>query len=404
MLSFFSTYTLVNVVFPLGRERREAYRIILLFGVISLLGDIIYEGARGIIAPYMRSLGASPEIVGLVTGIADILSYGVRLPAGIYADITGRYWGFTFAGYGLLISIPLMALGGTWVLIAILYLFERMGKGLRSPARDVLLSVPSTKVGTAKGFALHEVLDQVGAVLGPLILASILYLTLSYSMSFASLAIPYALLMGTLVITRGIYVKTIRITIKKNVRHGFQALNLRPLGKNFILYMMAIAFWGLGFISYEIFSYFVKDYIPDYEILILYSIAMLVDALGAVLISFTYEKWGFLTLITLPIVSSILPFTATIGLRLYVYLTAGLIGIVIGITETIVRASIADMIPIEYRGTAYGIFNITLGFSLLIGKVITAKIFKTYLLPYYVIILQTLSLIFIVITYIKLRK
>ncbi|HDN75976.1 MAG TPA: hypothetical protein ENG05_02480 [Acidilobales archaeon] len=131
---------------------------------------------------------------------------------------------------------------------------------------------------------------------------------------------------------------------------------------------------------------------------------MLIDALGAVLISFTYERWGFLTLITLPVVSSILPFTATIGLRLYIYLTAGLIGIVIGITETIVRASIADMIPIGYRGTAYGVFNITLGFSLLVGKVITAKIFKTYLLPYYVIILQALSLTLIIITYIKLRK
>lgn len=83
----------------------------------------------------------------------------------------------------------------------------------------------------------------------------------------------------------------------------------------------------------------------------------------------------------------LIPFVAVTLIKRYIYATAILIGMAMGITETIMRALIADMIPIEVRGTAYGIFNLVLGFSLLVGKVVTAVLFLTPILPFYAILL-----------------
>ena len=136
---------------------------IILLGIVSLLGDITYQGARSVIGPYLATLGASYSVVGLVAGIGEFIGYALRIASGYLVDRTNAYWILTFIGYGLLLSIPLLAFSGYWQLAALFIILERIGKALRSPARDTMLSYASKRVGRGWGFAVHEALDQVGA-------------------------------------------------------------------------------------------------------------------------------------------------------------------------------------------------------------------------------------------------
>ena len=157
--------------------QRRALGLIILFGLVSLFGDIAYEGARSINGPYLKLLAVNATTLGLIAGLGEFLGYALRLISGYISDRTKAYWFFTFLGYGLLISVPLLSLAGVWQVAALLIILERIGKALRSPARDTILSQASAQIGTGFGFGLHEAMDQIGAIAGPLIFASLFMFT-----------------------------------------------------------------------------------------------------------------------------------------------------------------------------------------------------------------------------------
>ena len=90
--------------------RKKAFSLIIFFGLVSLLGDIIYEGARSVNGPYLKTLGANAALVGLIAGLGEFIGYGIRFISGYFSDKTRAYWLFAFLGYGMLIAVPLMAL------------------------------------------------------------------------------------------------------------------------------------------------------------------------------------------------------------------------------------------------------------------------------------------------------
>jgi len=169
-----------------------AYKAIILFGIVSLLGDVIYEGCRGLVPDYLKFLGATAFIVGVIGGLGEFIGYSVRLVSGFLADTMKSYWLFIFLGYGLLASIPLLGFSSTWQVAAVFVLLERLGKALRTPSRDIILSVIGKEVGTGKTFGIHELLDQIGAIVGPAIVAvSMLTSSNDYRLTFLILLLPY---------------------------------------------------------------------------------------------------------------------------------------------------------------------------------------------------------------------
>ncbi len=154
-----------------GLSKRSALTFVILLGVVSMFGDIVYEGARSITGPYLAVLGASAAAVGIVAGFGELVGYGLRLVSGYISDRTQRYWPITLLGYGLtVVAVPLLAVAGRWELAALLIILERTGKGIRTPARDAMLSHATTQMGRGWGFGLHEALDQVGATIGAMAL------------------------------------------------------------------------------------------------------------------------------------------------------------------------------------------------------------------------------------------
>jgi len=372
---------------------------IILLGIVSLFGDVTYEGARSVTGPYLATLGASASIVGLIAGIGEFGGYALRLASGYLADRTKAYWLFTFIGYGLILSIPLVAFAGDWQLAAVLIILERVGKAIRSPARDTMISYATKKVGRGWGFAVHEALDQVGAIIGPLIFFFIFFLGGNYREGFTILWIPALLTMAVLVIAR----KKVPSPQKLEAPGEESKQGDRDkLPQVFWLYTLFTLFSIAGFANFQLISYHLKvqSIVLDAQIPMIYAIAMGVDALAALLVGKTYDRIGLISLLAVPLLTLPIPFLAFSYSYNLVIMGIILWGVVMGIQETIMRAAIADLTPMERRGFAYGIFNTAYGAAWFLGAALMGLLYEnsiSYLILFAVVMeLISIPLLFVI--------
>ena len=341
---------------------KTAFKFIFLLGIVSLFGDITYEGARSITGPFLSTLGASGAVVGLIAGFGEFIGYGLRLISGYISDKTKGYWTMVFIGYGLILSIPLLSLVNCWEIAAILIILERVGKAIRSPARDTILSHATMQVGRGFGFGIHEALDQVGAIIGPLIFSLVFYLKWGYREGLSILLLPAILTLLVLTVARR------RYPLPQGFERPIKADKGR-LSPVFWLYTIFTLLSVTGYANFQLISYHfkIKSVISNIQIPIFYAIAMAIDAIVALIIGKIYDKIGLMSLISIPLFTALIPifsFSSNYSLAL-----TGIIiwGTVMGMQETIMRAAIADLTPTSRRGLAYGIFNTIYGASWFIG-------------------------------------
>lgn len=386
-----------------SQERTNALRFIILMGIVSLLGDVVYEGARGVTGPYLALLGASATMVGLIGGLGEFIGYALRLFSGFIADRTKAYWLFTFIGYGLLIAIPLLAFTNSWQVAALLIVLERVGKAFRSPARDTILSYATKEVGRGFGFGLHEALDQIGAIIGPLIFSVILFAGGNYRTGFSVLWIPALMVIGILRIARNRLPHPEKLEIEQEAG----AKNNPIFSKIFILYSLFTFFAVAGFANFPLISYHlkIKAIVSDVQIPALFALAMGVDALTALIIGKAYDRVGLKTLMIIPLFSVFIPFLTFSNMLVFVIIGIILWGIVLGVHETIMRAAVADLTAISRRGSAYGIFNTIYGLSWMLGGafmgmlyehsvfslILLAALFEVIAIPFFLILTKELK-------------
>jgi MFS family permease len=180
-------------------NRLSAMRFVVAFGVVSLLADFVYEGARSIVGPFLATFGASAGLVGFITGAGEAVALVSRRWTGALSDRTGRHWTLSMLGYAItVISVPLFATAWTLWPAAVLVVAERFGKAVRTPARDTMLAQASSDLGRGRTFALHEALDQSGALIGPLVVAGAVAVS-GLRLGFAVLALPGAVALFALI-------------------------------------------------------------------------------------------------------------------------------------------------------------------------------------------------------------
>ncbi|MFH1821209.1 MAG: MFS transporter [Methanobacteriota archaeon] len=343
--------------------RKLAILSIITFGLVSLFGDIIYEGSRGIISPFLQSFGASAFIVGLVLGLGEFLGYSLRIVFGFLSDKTRSYWIILIGGYSLLIAVPLLALAGSWHLAVVLVLIERLSKAVRSPARDTIFSYATKGMGSGKAFGLHELMDQIGAVSGPAIVAVVLFATgENFKSAFSALFVPYLLMVVVLAVA---YVKLKPlITIPT---FPARRISFRKLPREFIIYSVSVALNAMGLISIGLILYRASPNTLPWMVALLYLAAQAVDAVAAPLAGYFYDKIGR-KLLYIPFALSIVPSTLIFlsGME-YIIASALFFGVIFGMHESVYRAAVADLTPMEMRGSAYGVFHTIYGFGFLIG-------------------------------------
>ena len=366
---------------------------IILLGIVSLFGDVTYEGARSVTGPYLATLGASASVVGLVAGIGEFVGYALRLASGYLVDRTKAYWLLTFIGYGLLLSIPLLAFAGYWQLAAVLIILERMGKAIRSPARDTMLSYATKEVGRGWGFAVHEALDQIGAVIGPIVFSLVFLFHGGYREGFILLWIPALLTLVVLAIAR----KKVPSPQKLEAPGETSRQNIKDkLPRVFWFYTIFTLFSVAGFANFQLISYHlhVQAIVPDAQIPIIYAIAMGVDALAALLVGKTYDRIGLISLLAVPLLTLPIPFLAFSHSYSLVLIGMALWGVVMGIQETIMRAAIADLTPVERRGFAYGIFNTAYGAGWFVGGALMGLLYELSInyLILFVVVMELISI------------
>jgi MFS family permease len=352
--------------------RRRALQFILLIGAVSLFADMTYEGARSISGPFLAVLGASATVVGIVAGAGELLGYGLRLASGYLSDRTGRYWAVTIAGYALnLFAVPLLALADHWLLAAVLIVAERAGRGIRTPARDAMLSHASSRTGLGWGFGLHEALDQTGAILGPLLMSGVLYLKGSYQLAFALLAVPAVIAFSIVVAARLAYPRP------QDLEVAPPTFESTALPRAFWIYLGAAALIAAGYADFPLIAYhFAKAAIvPGAWIPVLYALAMGSDAVAALILGPLFDRIGLRTMLGATLMSALTPPLAFLGGAGAAVVAMLLWGIGMGAQESIVRAAVAQLAPAERRGTAYGIFNAAYGVAWFAGSVLLGVLY-----------------------------
>lgn len=360
-----------------GGHRRTALRFVLLLGVVSLFADMTYEAARSITGPYLAVLGASATVVGIIAGLGEFIGYGLRIVSGVVSDRTHRYWLITVAGYAInLLAVPALALAGNWPVAAILIMAERFGKAVRTPARDAMLSHATHDLGRGWGFGIHEAMDQVGAMIGPIIVAAVLAWKGSYAYGFAVLTVPALLALAVLFVTRFTYPQP------HTLEPSFQSDQAGMFRSAFWLYLAAVACIAIGFADYPLAAFHMKTagVLADKWIPLLYAGAMGVDALSALVFGRLYDRKGLPTLLGIVAVSAWsapLVFLSGVG-----FLIVGMVlwGVGMGAQESIIRAVVADIVPRDRRATGYGIFNAGFGLAWFAGSALMGILYDRSLI------------------------
>ncbi len=344
---------------------RSAVWFVVLLGLVSLLADITYESARGINGPYLAYLGASATAVGLVAGLGELLGHGLRIISGIWSDKTRRYWTFTIVGYAVnLLAVPLMALAGQWQWAIGLILMERIGKSIRTPARDAMLSHATSVVGRGWGFALHEAMDQIGGLTGPILMSAVLAWKGNYALAYGMLAIPAALALTTLLSAKLAY------PCPQDLESKWAHQGKGRFSPLFWQYLSAIALAAVAYADFPLIAYHIKsnDLLKDAWIPLLYAGAMATDGVAALVFGRLFDRFGTRVLIGAFAISCGFAPLAFSENPVWVIAGVGLWGIGLGAIESVVRAAVAGLVPQDRRATGYGVFNTGFGIAWFAGS------------------------------------
>lgn len=377
------------------KEKRfsRAMTFIILFGIVSLFSDMTHEGASSIRGAYLALLGASAGTIGFISGLGELIGYSMRYVFGKITDRTKKYWPMVIFGYILdILAVPALALVGEkgWIAAALLLVIQRMGKAIKKPAKDTIMSFAASQEGVGKSFGIQEMLDQIGAFLGPVFLYLVMLFKTDgttfeiYRTAFAFLAIPGFITILLLFLTKREFPNPEAFEPEAKKEEAF------VMKKSFVYYIVGISFFAFGFMDYALVimhisknftglggSYGSFRLISEETLPLLYAGAMLVDAVAALIFGHIYDKKGVRALVISTIISA--PFSLFIfGFKSEAALLFGLVlwGIGMGAQESILKAAVTSMVPKKNRATGYGIFECSFGIFWFLGSWVLGVIYS----------------------------
>jgi MFS family permease len=356
---------------------RTALRFVLLIGILSFFADFTYEGSRSILGPYLALLQASGAVVGIVTGFGELLGYALRLVSGRLADATRQYWPITIFGYVVqMASVPALALVESWPSAAVLIVLERVGRAIRNPPRDVMLSHAGKQMGGYGWvFGLHEAMDQFGAMFGPLAVAAVLAYRSNYQLAFAILLVPASINLSLVVLARLLYPRPQDLETEPRV------IEAKGLPQVFWIYLAGAALVAAGFADYPIIAYHLDlaGVASGEAVAIFYAVAMAVSGTGSLLLGRLFDRFGFSVLVGLTLVSALFAPLVFFGGFWTALIGAAIWGLGMGVHETIIPAAVAPMVPAERRASAFGLFTAGYGVCWFLGSAVIGILYDVSL-------------------------
>jgi len=344
----------------------SAFRFVLTMGIVNLFADMTYEGGGSINGAFMGSLGAGAATISIVAGLGEFLGYGLRSVAGYVADRTGRHWTTTFIGYSVnLLAVPAMAVAGSWQLAAGLILAERIGRALRKPTVEAMLSYTTGRHGKGWVYAVNTALDETGATIGPLIVAGVLFLRGSYQNAYAMLLLSTLLALAALALAR------LRFPLPERLEHE-DTSSTSGFGPSYWLFMGAAGCFAAGLMSYELISYHLSrtGIVTQAWVPVLLAFATGSGVIANLVLGKAYDRSGLPVLLTAVVLSALFTPLAFVTERWWLVIAAmPLLGIGYAVQDTLLKAIVAGLLPKARRDLAFGLFYTGYGCGWLVGSV-----------------------------------
>jgi len=351
----------------------SALVFVLMVGTSSFFADWTYEGGRSIVGPFLQILGSSAAWVGIAAGAGEFLGYALRFVSGYFADRTHAYWKITIGGYVVqLFAMPALAFVGQWQLAILLWFVERIGKAVKNPPRDAMLSYATKELGRGWGYGLHEAMDQAGAFAGPLLMAGALALRANggldsvadYQWAFSLLFIPATICVAMLVVAR------VKFPSPHELESKTPKASIQGLDRRFWLYTLASGLIAAGYADFALmaFHFHATDVVPDQWIPVLFSVGIGTDIVVALIGGRLFDRIGFpILLATFGASAVFAPFVFFGALPLVI---AGMVlwGIGRAAQDSIIKAALVDLIPHERRAYGFGVFSLAFGIFWFIGS------------------------------------
>jgi MFS family permease len=381
-------------------------RNVVWIGLVSLLNDASSEIIYPMLPAFLAlALGASPKAIGVVEGVAESVSSLLKFFSGYFSDRTGRRKGLVVVGYGLASVIrPLLALTTTWYQVLAVRFTDRVGKGMRSSPRDAMIADAATPSERGLAFGFHRAMDHGGAVLGPLIgLALLWYVAadprtpsaLDYKTIFLFASVPALLAMLVLIFGVRETHNGAKAVGEKKAEGGESAtvtpvpagrgrirITLRGFDANFKWFLVLVALFTL---SNSTDAFLIRraqmaGVSTGQGTLLLWSALHLSKVVSSVVGGDLSDRLGRKTLI----VAGWLLYAAVYLGFAYVSTTAGawslflVYGVYFGLAEGAEKALVADLVRPEQRGTAYGLYNLAFGITVLPASLLMGALWDAW--------------------------
>jgi MFS family permease len=351
-------------------------RSVWLLGFISLMNDAASEMIYPLLPLFLAgTLGAGPRVLGLIEGLAEAVSSLLKLASGIWSDRSRRTKPFVVMGYGVAgIARTLIAAATGWWFVLLCRLADRVGKGLRSSPRDAMLgrSVEAGQRGLAFGF--HRAMDNAGAVLGPLVAAALLAWGMELRTVFWCAAIPAVV----------VFIATLQLrepeaeALVQSPRFNWHLGEFPP---QFRRYLIVLGLFMLGNSSNLFLLMRVRELgLPQAQVPLLWATMSGVAAVFLTPLSALSDRLGRRRLIIAGWIAyaAIYLLLGWAGLKPWgVWALFVAYGLFIAATEGAEKALVADLVPREQLGTAFGWYHLTLGITLLPASLLFGALWES---------------------------
>jgi predicted MFS family arabinose efflux permease len=302
------------------------------------------------------------------------LTIHLRLLSGRGADRTGRYWPITIGGYLLQMSVvPLLALAGSWQVAGLFIIGERVGKAIRNPPRDAMLSHAAAEMGYGWGFGVHEALDQFGATFGPLLVALVLAVSHhDYKIAFAALAVPGTITVALVIVARWFYPRP------QDLSAGPAQVTTTGLPRVFWIYLGGAALVAAGFADFPVIAFHFQQAgtVSAALVPVFYAVAMAVSGIGSLIFGRLFDRAGIGILVPLTLVMAAYAPLAFLGGSWLSLVGVSLWGLGMGVHESIMSAAVAPMVSPDRRASAYGLFTGVYGIAWMLGSIAIGALYE----------------------------
>lgn len=382
-------------------ERRTIFGLspnVFFLGLVSLLTDISSEMTITILPLFLANvLGVKTSIIGLIEGVAESTATLLKIFSGWLSDRLGNRKALTALGYGLsTLSKPFLYFANTWGLVLAVRFTDRVGKGVRTAPRDALVADSTAPGMMGKSFGFHRAMDTAGAFLGQVLAAGIVFLLQQGALemvrgTFQTLVLVAIIPAALAVLIVLLFVREPRrapreapavpATTRSDPNPGqgglvaaFKAFDLR-----FRLFLAIVVLFTLGNSSDAFLILRAQNLgLSVFQIFLMLAFFNLVYSSASIPAGILSDRfgrrgiialgWGAYALIYLGFALAKSPWQVWLLFILY--------GLYYGAAEGVARALVADLVPSERRGTAYGLYNGAVGVTVLPASLIAGALWQ----------------------------